>query len=167
MKLYELAQDYKDFLQAVEDGLIPEDCIADSLESITCLIEDKADNIACMIKNLNAEALAIKTEEQALAERRKAKEKQVERLKEYLSETLLSADYTKIETARNKISFRKSESVCIENEDDFIHWAMKERDEFLTFKAPTVNKTEIKKALALGEVIEGVSIVTKQNVQIK
>lgn len=167
MKLYELAQDYKDFLQAIEDGLIPEEAIKDSLESITCLIEDKADNIACMIKNLNAEALAIKTEEQALAERRKAKERQVERLKDYLSETLLSANYTKIETARNKISFRKSESVSIENEDDFIHWAMKERGEFLTFKAPTVNKTEIKKALALGEVLEGVSIETKQNVQIK
>lgn len=167
MTLYSLTQDFIVFLRAIENGEIDESAIKDSLESITCLIEDKADNIACMIKNLNAEALAIKTEEQALAERRKAKEKQVERLKEYLSETLLSANYTKIETARNKISFRKSESVCIENEDDFLHWAMKERDEFLTYKAPTINKTEIKKALALGEVLEGVSIETKQNIQIK
>ena len=107
MRLYELAQDYKEFLQAIEDGLIPEDAINDSLESITALIEDKADNIACMIKNLTAEAAAIKVEEASLSERRKTKEKQIERLKEYLSETLLAADYTKVETARNKISFRK------------------------------------------------------------
>jgi ubiquinone biosynthesis protein Coq4 len=167
MTLFELSQDYKNFLQAIEDGLIPEDAINDSLESISGLIEDKADNIACMIKNLNAEALAIKTEEQALAERRKAKEKQVERLKEYLSETLLSVNYTKIETARNKISFRKSESVYIANEEEFIEWCTKEHDDFLTYKAPTLNKTMIKSALASGEVIEGASIVSKQNMQIK
>lgn len=167
MRLYDLAQDYKEFLQAIEDGLIPEDAINDSLESITALIEDKADNIACMIKNLTAEAAAIKVEEASLSERRKTKEKQIERLKEYLSETLLAADYTKIETARNKISFRKSESVCIDDEEAFVDWCVKERDEFLTYKAPTINKTEIKKALALGEVIDGARIESKQNLQIK
>ncbi len=167
MRLYELTQSFKEFLQAVEDGLIPEDAIADSLESITALIEDKADNIACMIKNMNAEAAAIKAEEAALAERRRVKEKQIERLKEYLAETLLSANYTKVETARNKISFRKSESVCIDDEEAFVDWCMKERDDFLTFKAPTINKTEIKKALASGEVIDGARIESKQNLQIK
>lgn len=167
MRLYELAQDYKEFLQAIEDGLIPEDAISDSLESITALIEDKADNIACMIKNLTAAAAAIKAEEASLSERRKTKEKQVERLKEYLSETLLAADYTKVETARNKISFRKSDSVHIDDAETFIDWCMKERDEFLTYPAPTINKTEIKKALALGEIIDGARIETKQNLQLK
>lgn len=167
MKLYEIAQDYKSFIEAVENGDIPEEAIADTLESITAILEEKADNIACMIKNMTAEAEAIKAEEQALAERRKAKEKQIDRIKSYLSDTLIASGYTKLETARNKISFRKSESVAIADEEAFIAWASEANDEFLTYKEPTINKTAIKKALAGGAEIDGVSLETKQNIQIK
>lgn len=167
MKLYEIATDYKMFIEAVENGEIPEECIADTLEGIQATLEDKADNIACLIKTLTAEAEAIKAEETALAERRKAKERHIDRLKNYLSETLINSNIPKIETARNKISFRKSEKVTFENEADFIEWAIKHNDTLLTYKAPTVNKTEIKKALASGVELDGVYMESKMNLQIK
>ena len=167
MHLYEIAADYKNFIEAVENGDIPEEAIADTLESITALLEDKADNIACMIKNMAAECEAIKAEEGKLAERRKVKERLIERSKIYLSETLQNSGIDKVETARNKITFRKSEGVQIADEKGFIEWALKNNDEYLTYKDPTINKTAIKKAIASGIEVNGASVESKMNIQIK
>lgn len=166
MKLYELANDYLALLDAIENDEIPEEAIADTLESITSCIEDKADSIACVLKSLDADCIAIKAEETRLAERRKAKEKAHERIKQYLSETLQRAGLDKIETARNKITFRKSESVEVD-EAAFIEWAQKNRDDLLTYSAPKVNKTEVKKALKDGAEIVGAELRIKNNIQIK
>ena len=167
MKLYEIAAEYKNFLEAVENGEIPEEAINDTLEGITAILEEKADNIACMIKNMIAEVEAIKGEEEKLKARRTVKEKQIERITKYLSDTLLLNNCPKIETARNKITFRESKSVKIENDASFIEWAIKNGDEYLTYKDPTINKTEIKKALAAGIEVVGASLESKQNIQIK
>lgn len=166
MKLYELANDYLALLDAIDNDEIPEEAIADTLESITACIEDKADSIACLLKSLDAACIAIKAEETRLAERRKAKEKAHERIKQYLSETLQRAGLDKIETARNKITFRKSESVEVD-EAAFIEWAQKNRDDLLTYSAPKVNKTEVKKALKGGAEIVGAELRIKNNIQIK
>jgi hypothetical protein len=166
MKLYELTNDYLALLDAIDNGEIPEEAIADTLEAITEEIESKADSIACVLKNLDADIIAIKAEEVRLAERRKAKEKSYERIKQYLSETLQAAGLDKIETARNKITFRKSESVEID-EDAFIIWAQKNRDDLLTYSAPKVNKTEVKKSLKNGDSIVGAELRINSNIQLK
>jgi hypothetical protein len=166
MKLYELTNDYLALLDAIDSGELPEEAIADTLESITECITDKADSIACLLKNLDAECFAIKVEEARLAERRRAKERQHERIRQYLSETLQRAGLDKIETARNKITFRKSESVEVD-EEAFIKWAQKNRDDLLTYSAPKVNKTEAKKALKDGIEIVGAELRINQNIQIK
>ena len=165
MKLYEIANDYLTLVQAIENEEIPEEAIADTLEAITAELEVKADNIACLLKTLNAEAFAIREEEKRLAERRKAKERVAERLKQYLSDTLQRASIDKVETARNKISFRKSESVEVDDEA-FIKWALAFRDDLLIYTA-TANKTEIKKAIKDGYEIVGAELRVKQNIQIK
>lgn len=165
MKLYELANDYVALMQAIDNEELPEECIADTLEAITGEIEVKADNIACMLKNIEAEVKAIKEEEANLATRRKTKEKAYERLKEYLSATLQSLSIDKVETARNKITFRKSESVEID--DTFIEWAQENREDLLKYSAPTADKTEIKKLLKGGAELQGAQLISKQNIQIK
>lgn len=166
MKLYEIANDYLSLMEAIENGEIPEEALADTLESIESGIEEKADNIACMLKNLSAEIAAIKAEENNLAERRKQREKTHERLKEYLSSTLQRVGKTKIETARNLISFRKSESVEID-EEAFAKWAWAaKRDDLLIYTAKA-NKTEVKRELNNGVEMFGACIVKKQNIQIK
>lgn len=167
MKLYEIASDYARLLEAVETGEIPEEAIADTLESITSIIEEKADNIACMIKNMKAEAEAIGAEEKRLKERRLAKEKRIESLTAYLSETLQNMGLKKVETARNRISFRKSEKVAIADEVAFLEWAKVSRGDFLTYAEPTLNRTAIKDAIKGGAEIAGAKLETNQNIQIK
>jgi dsRNA-specific ribonuclease len=166
MKLYELTNDYLALMQAIDNDELPEEAIADTLEAITASIEEKADSIACLLKNLDAECKAIKAEEERLAERRKAKEKSHERIKQYLSETLQRAGLDKIETARNRITFRKSETVEIVDEV-FVKWAQMHRDDLLTYAEPKANKTEIKKALKDGIEIEGAELRINQNIQIR
>ena len=166
MKLYEIANEYLALVEAIENEEIPEEAVADTLEAITAEIEDKADNIACLMKSLNAEALAIREEEKRLAKRRQAKERVAERCKEYLSDMLQKVGIDKVETTRNKITFRKSEAVEVD-EVAFINWAMTNRDDLLTYSAPTANKTEIKKALKDGAEIVGAVLRVNQNIQIK
>ena len=168
MKLYELSKDYESLILAIENGDIPEEAVVDTLESITSLLDEKADNIACWIKQLTAEAEAIKAEEDKLKARRTAKLNRAERLTNYLAECLANAGRTKIETARNVISFRKNPpKVVFDNEDKFIEWAQKEADGLLKYAKPTVDRTAVKVALENGATIEGVRIESSQNISIK
>ena len=159
MTLYELMTGYKDFLMAVENGDIPEEAIADTLESIEASIDDKIDNTACVIKVLEAEEAAIKAEEERLAKRRKAKEKAKERVKAYLSEMILAMGRTEFESPRNKISFRRSEETVCDNKVLDRKWMRKKE----TFEP---DKVAIKNAILSGEKIPGAEIVVKQNLQI-
>lgn len=117
----------------------------------------KLENIALWIKNLKAEAEALKVEMDSFAKRKKSAETKLESLKNYLATYLEGA---KFETTRVKVSWRKSESV----EYDDIY---KIPDEFIKYKEPEVKRTELKKALKDGMEFEGVRIVEKQNIQIR
>lgn len=119
--------------------------------------EDKVEGIALWIKNLLSDADAIKSEEEKLAQRRKANENKVKNLKEYLSKFL---NGQKFKTPKVSISYRKSESVEVTD-------LSKLDDDYLKFAEPTVDKTKVKKALKAGTVLQGVSLVENQNIQIR
>lgn len=119
--------------------------------------EDKVEGIALWIKNLLSDADAIKSEEEKLAQRRKANENKAKNLKEYLSKFL---NGQKFKTPKVSISYRKSESVEVTD-------LSKLDDDYLKFAEPTVDKTKVKKALKAGTVLQGVSLVENQNIQIR
>ena len=167
MKLYELAGDYRELMDKLESGELSEELLSDTLEGIRGAIEEKADGIACMLKALEADAAAIKAEEDKLSERRKSKERAYDRMRAYLSDMLLHAGVTNVETPRSQIRFRKSEAVIVDHEADFIRWAEENRDDFLNYKEPSINKTAVKKALLAGEEIVGARIETRQNLQVR
>ena len=132
------------------------------LDAIHMEREEKIENICLWVKNLRAEISAIKAEEKALADRRKAKEKKADNLEDYVA---LNLDGAKFETPRVKILWRKSESVEILDE-------LKIPDEFLdisTVRKPI--KAEIKKYLkgieGSDETCEWARIDSKRNMSIK
>ena len=168
MTLYELMTDYENFLSAVDNGDIPAEAIADTLEAIEATIDEKIDNTACLLKVLEAEEAAIKAEEDRLAERRKVKANTRERIKTYLSDMLVAMGKTEFESARNKITFRKTPGkVVLADEKAFIEWAIENDDSLVTYGKPTVNKTAIKLALESGKEINGAEIVVSQSMQLK
>lgn len=129
----------------------------DKFEALELERDSKVENICLWIKNLKAEAEALKAEKDAFAARQKSVENKMESLKRYMSGYLDGASY---ESAKVKVSFRKSESLEIE-EGTIIP------DEYLRFKEPEVNKTELKKAIKSGLHIDGVYISENKNIQIK
>lgn len=125
----------------------------------------KIEGMSLWWKNLSAEAAAIRAEEIRLAERRKDLEKKADRLKQYLAEIL---DGTKFSTGRVACSFRKSKSVEITDEAEFIRQMQETQHfEFLTYSAPKVNRTEIANALKAGQLVPGAQLIEKNNLSIK
>lgn len=117
----------------------------------------KLENLALWVKDLKAEADAIKAEEKALAERRQAKERKAESIKAYLEKVLAGQ---KFETSRAVCSFRKSQKVEITNLD-------KIPDDYLRYSTPTADKTAIKAAIKDGIDIEGAELVESVTMSIK
>lgn len=131
------------------------------LDALEGEYEAKIDNIVCFIKDQEALSLAIKKEADALSKRKKATDKKIEYLKRYVGESLKIRGLNKYETARNKLTFRKSEVVNVVEEsliDDCYF------NEVTTKK---IDKEALKKALKDGAEIVGVELLTKYNLQVK
>lgn len=122
----------------------------------------KVENIGCFYKNLVAEAKAMRDEEAALAQRRKAVENKAERIKNLLVYALKG---NKFESPKVRCSYRKSKSVQVDN--SFVAWAQEHAEDLLTFKEPTPNKTAIKAALEGGREIAHAAIVSSESLQVK
>lgn len=163
MNLYEINDAYEKALSnfAVDDETGEVIFDDEEIKRLEGAFEEKVDNIACYIKSLNALSDSIKAEKQALDERLKSNDKKVESLKKFLVMSLEMRDMKKFESARNKLSFRKSTSVVI-NED-----AVLPTKYVKTVVTEKVDKKAIGDALKNGEVVEGCYLKESNNLQIK
>lgn len=135
---------------------------ADELDELKMTREDKIENLCLYAKSLRAEAEAIRGEEKNLKERREAKERKADSITDYVARNL---DGQKFETPRVRVSWRKSESVEILNED-----AIPERLlDIQVVRKPMKSeiKKELKRAEAEGREVPWARINTKQNMSLK
>lgn len=153
MNLYEIDKEILDCVD-LETGEIFD---AEKFEKLSMERDKKIESICLWIKNLKAESEALKAEKEVFANRQKSCENKMESLKRYLSGFL---DGTPFKTAKAQVSYRKSESVEISDHAQI-------PEQFLKFKEPEVNKTELKNAIKAGMNFDGVQIVEKKNIQIK
>lgn len=129
----------------------------EAFEKIQLERDEKIENIALWVKNLKADAEALKAEKLAFAERQKSAEKKIDSLKHLLSDALGGQNF---KTARVALSFRKSSEVQIDDIEEI-------SDEYLRYKAPEPDKTAIKAAISEGKEVAGARLVSKVNLQIK
>ena len=61
MKLYELSEAYQNIANLIEAGL-PDEEIAQVIDTLTDSIQEKAGNIAMLMQNIDADCIAIKSE---------------------------------------------------------------------------------------------------------
>lgn len=161
MNLYEinaaLMQAYENAVDQ-ETGEIIENDAYKAIDGLQMALEEKTENVLLWIKNLQADAEALKKEKQAFADRQARVETKAESLKRYVGGIL---EGQKFQTPRVVASWRKSEAVeYIGNVNDLPADCIKIAD-------PVVDKTALKKALKNGAEIEGARIITRQNLQIK
>ena len=159
MTLYEINAELARLMDGAVDeetGEINEDAI-EAIENMQMAWEEKVENIGCFIKNLRADAEAIKTEKMALAKRQQSLENKAERLKNYLYDMLNGQT---LSSPRVAIGYRKS--VQVKCDDMSVV-----PTEYLRVKEPELDKTLVKEALKNGKEVAGCYLEEVNNLQIK
>ena len=163
MTIYDIDKQIAALLEAGVDDETGEVLIdTDALEALQMERDTKVENLALAYKNMQAEAKAIKAEEEALAERRKATEAKAERAREYLDFVLAGEKFS---TPRVAVSYRKSKKLKLA--DGFVSWAMEHAPDYLRYKDPEADKTNITAAIKNGVFIPGAELVESQSMTIK
>lgn len=133
------------------------------LDHLEMTFAEKSENIIKYIKNLTAEAKALKEQEDIFNQRRKAA-----RLKDYLGQAMNYSGLEKLDYICGKAAFKiNPPSVAIENEEQFLKWATVNAEDLLKYKAPEINKTELKDRLKAGDNIPFVSLKQDKSLQIR
>ena len=130
----------------------------DKFDELQMEREQKLESVALWYKNLMSEADQYKQEKDRFAIKQKNAETKAESLKRYLDTALKGS---KFGTIKVNISYRKSQSVDIEDVDKL---PARFKTQETTIKA---DKTAIGKVLKAGEVIDGAKLIDSNNIQIK
>lgn len=162
--LYEINND---LLQILENGFVEDketgEVLLDesNLDELNMEFKDKADNVACFIKDRLALIESIKAEKKALSKRLEVEDKRVAWLKKYLAMALKSRDMKGLETGRNKISVKKSTSANVIDES-------KISDKYFVEKVERkLDKKTLLADLRNGTVIDGAELQENTNLQLK
>lgn len=137
-----------------------EDDIQEYIVNLKLSKEDKLNNIQDLKIEFEAKIEAVKSKIEYLNNRKKSFERNINNLTNL---QLMLLNNQKLETNEYSFSFRKSESVSI---NDILFDIKDERFNRTTIKVEP-DKTAIKKALKDGMVIDGAIIETKMNLQVK
>ncbi len=108
MTLYKITGNFVRLLEMAEEEEISEETLADTLESLEYDLENKADQYAKIIKELEGQAKIISDEKQRLEERKKTLTNNIARMKRALKEAMLIADRKKIKTDLFSFTIRKA-----------------------------------------------------------
>ena len=128
--------------------------------------ERKLEGVALWIKDMKAEAAAVKEEADKLNARKKALDNKIEGLKTWL---LMALDGEKLKTPRCNVYQTHNQRVAVADEPKLISFlqTLEEPEKFLRFKDPELKKDEIKKALKDGTIIPGAELEETESVVIK
>lgn len=164
MNLYELNAEIENFEFEFDEETGEITNLSD-LDNLNLMRDEKIENLALYIKNINAEKQAIKDEIERLQKRLKAKDTKEKGLKSYLDQIL---DGNKFETSKVDIRYRKSKTVKIKDDKSFVEFAKENGlSELVTIKHDEKpNKANIKKYLKDYD-LPYCSIVEKKNMSIK
>lgn len=157
MKLYEITEAMADLEKMLDDG-IPEDQLTDTIEEMKGEFKDKAESILFILANMDAQIDAYKNEEKRLSDKRKAEEKRVEKLKEYLLINMQELNYGEVNNGVMSAKIRKGAPVLVIDNEDLIPIEWKKIS-----TSVSVDKRELLKALKDGKEAEGASIGTGKN----
>lgn len=153
MKLYEIDQAIMDCIDMETGEIVNEELLND----LQMERDAKIENVVLWIKELKAEAEALKAEKLAFAERQKVTENKMESLKKWLAYAL---NGEKFKTVRASVTFRTTDKVEVAD-------IYKLDENYLRYKEPEADKDAIKKAIKAGQEVAGATLVPSTSVIIK
>ena len=155
MTLYELTGEYQRLYELADEleGQDFDETIRDTMESLDGKFEDKAEAYGMVIKNLEADLDAIKSEEKRLADRKRSISNNVVTMKKRLQDAMVIANKPKFKTALFSFSVQKNPKKVVMDETDIGRIPL----EYLSIQMPVINKGAIKDALTEGVDLSGIA----------
>ena len=138
----------------------------EQLDALVMEREQKLEGVALWIKDLKAEAEAVKAEADKLNARKKAIDNKVENLKTWL---MYALGGEKLKTVRCNVYQTHSQKLSVPDEPGLISFlqTLNEPEKFLRFKEPELKKDDIKKALKDGYEIPGAALEETEGLVIR
>lgn len=170
MTLYDIDAQIAALEDAAEDDMLIDQetgeliSVSQALDALRMEREAKLENVACWVKNLSAEADAIREEENRLVKRRKAAETKAANLKAWLLAAMTREDGTtdKLKTGRVMVSVKKNPPSTVVDDEALLPWAYKTVKEIVA-----QDKAAIKAAILAGEEVPGAHLEYGRSVIIK
>lgn len=160
--LFAIATEYRSAALKLADLDMDAQTITDTLEGMTGDLEVKAQNVAHMVRSIEADAAAVAQWGKDAAARAKALEARADALREYLAQNLTACGIEKVEGPGVRISWRKSSAVVIDEPGLVPSEFMRQEEP----PPPAPDKKAIGKALKAGQVVAGAHIEQRRNLQI-
>lgn len=157
MNLYELSVAF----QEVQNMDLDPEVMQDTLDSIEDAIENKAENIAKLIRNLESDVTAYKEEEERLKTKRQATENKVKWLKTYLEDNMKLTGKTKFKSGMFNFSIQKNPASVNITDEKIIP------EEFLIPQLPKIDKTSLKEILKRGIEVPGAELKQTEGLRIR
>ena len=159
MTLYEMTVTATRLYDLFTSGDIPEEAVNDTLESLG--VEGKIEDYCHVINQLGSDIASYEAEIERLNAKKQSAKKGIDRMKKALVAYMEVTNTPKVKAGVFDLSMRKSESVVIDDID-------KLPEIYVKVKLTTSpDKTAIKKAIKVGEVISGAMLQVNNNLQIK
>jgi len=171
MKLYEINSAIDTLLSALtidpETGEAPADIeeIADQLDALAMEKKNVLEYLAKKILNLRSDIDSLKTEIDRLEDRKAHTQKQIDSIMKVLDR---ECDGEKTDLGVATLSYRKSETLDIDDVHDTVYWLMKqEHYDCVKSVDPVILKPELKKLVKSGVEVPGVAITQHSNCSLK
>lgn len=142
--MYELTDNFMAVLEMASDPEIPPEAIADTLEGIEGEIELKAQSYAIIIKELEGEAVKLKTEETRLLSKRKSLENNIKRIKDNLFNATKITGKEKFKTDLFSFGIQKSPAKLVIDDLSLIP------EKYYVEQAPKLDEQRLKLDLKSG-----------------
>lgn len=161
--LYEIDQDILDCVD-METGEILD---AEKLDALQMEREKKLEGVSLWVKDLTAEATAVKEEADKLTARKRALDNKITALKSWL---LIALDGEKLKTPRCNVYQTHNTKLTVIDEQSVVNWIQthyQEPEQFLKFSLPEIRKDAVKAEIKSGKEIPGATLEATESVVIK
>ena len=118
--LYDITSAYLQISEMMEDPDLDPQVLADTMEAIDGELEVKAENYGKVLRNLEGDIEALKSEEERLKKRRQTLENNAKRLKLELQGAMEVTGKTKFKTDLFSFSIRKNAPAVVIDADELV-----------------------------------------------
>ena len=161
--LYLIASEYRDAAGKLAELDLDPKTVADTLESLSGELEVKAQNVAFMVRAMEADAEACKAWAATAAERAKAIANRADSLRAYLQRCMEETGIEAIKGPGVSVSFRKSSAVVVDGVDLIPAEFMRQPET----PPPAPDKKAIADAIKAGQDVPGAHVETRRSLTIK